>query len=100
MNLPTFNLRRGNGNTAIATGDSNPLNFDVQHEQSRLAQRQADRWLIVGTLVMSTFTVGLFGLPLFLRGLWLQRRAGQSGLSMRPLMVTLIGYSLLFIRRL
>jgi hypothetical protein len=95
VNLPTFNLRRGNGNTAIAAASANPLNFDVQHEQSRLAQRQADRWLIVGTLVMSTFTVGLFGLPLFLRGLWLQRRAQQSGLSMRPLMVTLIGYSLL-----
>jgi hypothetical protein len=96
VNLPTFNLKRGNGKAAIAAaGAKGPLNFDAQHEQSRLAQRQADRWLIVGTLVMSTFTVGLLGLPLFLRGLWLQRRAQQSGLSMRPLMVTLIGYSLL-----
>ena len=35
---------------------------------------------------------GIFGLPLFLRGLFLQRQAQRAGLSVRPIIVTLIGY--------
>ena len=41
---------------------------------------------------MGTLVLGLIGLPIFLRGVWLMRRAQQSGLSVRPIMVTLIGY--------
>ena len=41
---------------------------------------------------MGTAILGIFGLPLFLRGLFLQRRSQRSGLSVRPIIVTLIGY--------
>ncbi|MFE6922085.1 hypothetical protein ACFVAV_13645 [Nocardia sp. NPDC057663] len=68
------------------------VTFDEHHEESRLAQRHADRWLTAGTALMGTYVLGIFGLPLFLRGVWLQRRAQRSGLSVRPVIVTLIGY--------
>jgi len=61
-------------------------------EQSRLAERSADKWLIAGTLLMGTNAAGILGLPLFLWGLKKMRDASSSGLSVRPLMVTLIGY--------
>src|SRR3546814_8667438 len=48
--------------------------------------------MIGGTLLMGTGALGLFGFPLFLRGLRLQMAAAKAGLSVRPLMVTLIGY--------
>ena len=82
MNLGTLNLRPGNGSAK----------YDEQHEESRQAQRQADRWLIAGTLLMGTFVFGFVGLPFFLRGVWLQRTAQKTGLSVRPIIVTLIGY--------
>ena len=64
-----------------------------EHElKSRQVQRQADRWLISGTVLMGTLVLGIIGLPLFMRGLFLLRRAQREGLSVRPLMVTLIGY--------
>ncbi|WP_374159613.1 hypothetical protein ACEWX3_13070 [Mycobacterium sp. G7A2] len=64
-----------------------------EHElNSRQVQRQADRWLISGTVLMGTLVLGIIGLPLFMRGLFLLRRAQREGLSVRPLMVTLIGY--------
>ncbi len=66
--------------------------YDDHQEQSRLAQWQADKWLIAGSFFMGTAILGLIGLPLFLRGLMLQVRAQKSGLSVRPTMVTLIGY--------
>ncbi|WP_299572137.1 hypothetical protein [uncultured Williamsia sp.] len=66
--------------------------FDEHHERSREAQRRSDRWLIVGTLLMGTLVLGPIGLVAFVRGLLLIRRAERDGLSVRPLMVTLIGY--------
>lgn len=66
--------------------------LDEHHEQSKRAQRQADRWLIVGTVLMGTLVLGPVGLPIFCRGVVLFRRAARAGLSVRPLMVTLIGY--------
>ncbi|MFE5478417.1 hypothetical protein ACFQ9R_22130 [Nocardia sp. NPDC056541] len=92
MNLPTFVKRR--------TGSGNPPSSDIrtagsydEHEaESRASQRRADVWLTAGTALMGTYVLGLFGLPIFLRGVWLQRRAQQEGLSVRPLIVTLIGY--------
>ena len=68
------------------------LPLDEHMEESRLAQRQADRWLISGSILIGTAALGIFGLPLFLRGVWLLRRAQQNGLSVRPMMVTLLGY--------
>ncbi len=61
-------------------------------EQSRLAQRQADKWLISGSFLIGTAALGIFGLPLFLRGVWLLRKAQRDGLSVRPMLVTLLGY--------
>jgi len=83
VNLPTLNLGRGG---------SDSLTYDKHHEESRQAQRQADRWLITGTLLMGTMFIGFVGLPFFLRGVWLQRKAQRAGLSVRPIIVTLIGY--------
>ncbi len=97
MNLPLINRRAGNSKTATAPTASPPTNggpvtLDDRLEQSRLAQRRADKWLIAGTLLMGANVPGIFGLPLFLYGLALLRRALKSGLSVRPIMVTLIGY--------
>jgi hypothetical protein len=64
----------------------------VHFEQSRLAQRQADKWLISGGILIGTAALGIFGLPLFLRGVWLLRKAQRAGLSVRPMLVTLLGY--------
>jgi hypothetical protein len=61
-------------------------------ERSRLAQRQADKWLISGSILIGTAALGIFGLPLFLRGVWLLRRGQRDGLSVRPMLVTLLGY--------
>jgi hypothetical protein len=68
------------------------IGLDDHVEESRQAQRDADKWLISGTILMGTAILGIFGLPLFIRGLFLQRKAQMSGLSVRPIIVTLIGY--------
>jgi len=78
LNLPTLNV----------TGSG----LDEHMEQSRLAQRRADKWLISGSLLIGTAALGVFGLPLFLRGVWLLRRAQRDGLTVRPMLVTLLGY--------
>ena len=69
-----------------------PTPYDDHQERSRQAQWQADKWLMSGSFFMGTAILGLIGLPLFLRGLVLQVRAQQDGLSVRPTIVTLIGY--------
>jgi hypothetical protein len=66
--------------------------LDTHHEQSRAAQRQADKWLLGGSFFMGTAILGPIGLPLFLNGLRLQRNAAKAGYSVRPRIVTLIGY--------
>ena len=80
MNLPTVRA------TGIEAG------LDDHMEKSRLAQRQADKWLISGSILIGTAALGIFGLPLFLRGVWLLRKAQRDGLSVRPMLVTLLGY--------
>ncbi|MFE6862193.1 hypothetical protein [Nocardia sp. NPDC057668] len=90
--MPTFSfLRRGDASSGVASGGA----LDQHDAESRDAQRRADRWLIAGTALMGTYVLGLAGLPLFLRGIWLQRRAQQAGLSVRPILVTLLGYLIL-----
>src|SRR5262249_40308626 len=76
----------------ILASDASPLTLDEQLDQGRLAQRRADKWLIAGALLMGANVPGIFGLPLFLYGLALLRRAQRAGLPVRPTMVTLIGY--------
>jgi hypothetical protein len=93
MNLPTLNLRNSGKKAPILPGrNDNGPTYDEHHEDSRRAQRQADYWMIAGTALMGTLVLGIVGLPLFLYGVWLQRRAQHAGLSVRPLIVTLIGY--------
>ncbi|HKY17126.1 MAG TPA: hypothetical protein VJM33_19515 [Microthrixaceae bacterium] len=72
--------------------DISGIGYDDHVVASKQAQRDADKWLISGTILMGTAILGIFGLPLFLRGLFLQRRAQLGGLSVRPIIVTLIGY--------
>ena len=78
--------------TAAGTGS---VGFDDHVEESRLAQKAADRWMIGGAILMGTAILGIFGLPLFLKGLFMQRRAQLAGLTVRPIIVTLIGYMVL-----
>ena len=66
--------------------------YDAHQGESSDAQWRADKWMIAGTLLMGTGILGFIGFPLFLRGLWMQRQAANAGLSVRPLIVTLIGY--------
>lgn len=66
--------------------------LDDHHDASRQAQWQADKWMIGGSVFMGTAILGLIGLPLFMYGLMLQVRAQKAGLSVRPIIVTLIGY--------
>ena len=90
MNLPTLNLGRHRG--AVPPTKPSGSGLDEHMEKSRLAQRQADKWLISGSILIGTAALGIFGLPLFLRGVWLLRKAQREGLTVRPMLVTLIGY--------
>ena len=79
----------------MSTNNSVPLGssgYDAHHAESKAAQWQADKWLISGAFFMGTTVLGLIGLPLFVYGLILQNRAKHAGLSIRPTIVTLIGY--------
>jgi len=68
------------------------LNLDAHEQESRRAQRQADIWLIAGSMLLGTMILGFIGIFIFLKGLSLQIKAQKAGLSIRPTMVTLIGY--------
>src|SRR6185503_16197560 len=71
------------------------VGLEEHDEESRLAQRRADKWMIVGAALMGMWAPGLIGFPIFMRGVWLQRQALRAGLSVRPMIVTLIGYLVL-----
>jgi hypothetical protein len=66
--------------------------FDDHHQKSRQAQWQADKWMIGGAFLLGTAILGIFGLPPFLYGMSLQVKAQREGLSVRPVIVTLVGY--------
>ncbi len=66
--------------------------YDAHQDHSAQAQKRADKWMIPGTLLMGTGILGIIGFPLFLWGLRLQVNAAKAGLSVRPVIVTLIGY--------
>jgi hypothetical protein len=90
MNLPTLNLGRNRDSAPRASVSGSGL--DEHMAASAAAQRRADKWLISGSILIGTAALGIFGLPLFLRGVWLLRKAQRDGLSVRPMLVTLIGY--------
>ena len=54
-----------------------------------------DRHLVVGSVLIGTMLLGLFGLPFFLYGLWLLYKAEREGLPVRPALMTFIGYLVL-----
>ena len=87
-----FTDKTGGSGRVMTNPTSGGLSYDQHEEDSKIAQRQADKWLITGTAFMGTLVFGFIGLPIFLRGLYLQRKATQDGMSVRPIMVTLIGY--------
>ncbi len=64
--------------SSVSSADG-PAGLDDHHEQSRLAQRRADKWMIVGAALMGMWVPGLIGFPIFMRGVWLQRQALRSG---------------------
>jgi len=66
--------------------------WDQHQHESSAVQWRADKWMMAGAAFMGTAIFGLIGLPLFARGLVLQVRAQQAGLTVRPTIVTLIGY--------
>ncbi|WP_412457937.1 hypothetical protein [Mycolicibacterium monacense] len=84
----------GSGGKAakVASPPMSASGLDEHMAASQRAQRQADKWLISGGLLIGTAALGIFGLPLFLRGVWLLRKAQRDGLSVRPMLVTLLGY--------
>ena len=69
--------------------------YDEQLERARAIQRRADRNLIIGTGLIGTMILGLFGLPFFIYGLWQLYKAEREGLPVRPVMMTFVGYLVL-----
>ncbi|WP_290583172.1 hypothetical protein [Ketobacter sp.] len=76
----------------LTTSMSGMNALGTHDERSRQAQWQADKWMMSGALFLGSAVFGIIGLPLFLRGLALQLKAQRAGLTVRPMMVTLIGY--------
>ncbi len=72
--------------------ESGFVQLDTHHSASANAQWAADKWMITGTVFMGTAIFGFIGFPFFLYGLHLQMQAAKAGQSVRPLIVTLIGY--------
>jgi hypothetical protein len=66
--------------------------YDEHYEKSREAQRRADKWMTAGTITLGPAVLAVIGFPLCVRGLLLLRQAQRSGLSVRPLICTVIGY--------
>jgi len=75
-----------------STLDTHSTAYDAHQELSRQAQWRADKWMMVGVFFIGTAVLGLIGLPFFLYGLSLQIKAAKQGMSVRPVLVTLIGY--------
>ena len=51
--------------------------------------------MIIGAALMGMWAPGLIGFHIFMRRVWRQRPALRAGLSVRPMIVTLIGYLVL-----
>ena len=55
------------------------MSLEGHHEESRLAQRRADKWMIVGALLMGMWIPGLIGFPIFMRGVCCSARLNMLG---------------------
>ena len=76
MNVPLLNRFSAAKTPSAADGS---IGLEEHHEESRLAQRRADKWMIVGAGLMGMWAPGLIGFPIFMRGVWLQRQALRAG---------------------
>ena len=92
MNFPRVALRPAANSNGPGDAAVESATYDDHMEESRRIQKRADRWLMVGAFCMGTLVLGVIGFPIFMYGLMILRRAGRAGLSVRPLMVTLIGF--------
>ena len=86
--------RQGAPRMSSPAGGAAP-SYDEQIERARVIQRRADRNLIIGTGLIGTMILGLFGLPFFIYGLWQLYKAEREGLPVRPVMMTFVGYLVL-----
>lgn len=77
------------------TSGSAALRYDELLERAHAVQKRADRHLIIGSVLIGTMLLGLFGLPFFLYGLWLLYKGEQEGLPVRPALMTFVGYLVL-----
>ncbi len=64
-------------------------------ERAKSIQRNADRHMIIGSLLIGTMVLGLFGLPFFFYGMWQLYKAEREGLPVRPALMTFLGYLVL-----
>ena len=51
------------------------VGLEDHHDESHRAQRHADKWMIVGAALMGMWAPGLIGFPIFMRGVWLDRKS-------------------------
>jgi hypothetical protein len=68
-----------------------PLNYDDILAQSDSIQKRADTFILIGGAIIGTTVFGLIGLPFFIYGLWLIKNAEDSGLPIRPYVMTFVG---------
>ena len=70
---------------------SSTLDYDTVLADSARIQKRAD-WFILGRgALIGTTILGLIGLPFFLYGLAIIRKAEKDGLPVRPYMMTFVG---------
>jgi hypothetical protein len=57
VNLPVLGRRSAAGK-----------GLEGHHDESQLAQRRADKWMIAGAALMGMWVPGIIGFPIFMRG--------------------------------
>jgi len=72
------------------TRDVSP-GYDVLLERGKAIQKRADLHLMIGCALIGTMVLGLFGLPFFFYGMWLNYKAEREGLPVRPHLMTFVG---------
>ncbi len=65
--------------------------YDDALEAAKAVQARADRLIVIGMGFLGTMVFGLIGLPFFLRGVFILRKAERDGLAVRPTMMTFVG---------
>lgn len=68
------------------------LSYEEHLAASKAVQKDADKWLLAGSIGMGSMIFGLIGLPMFLYGLHKMNNAAKAGYTVRPILVNIIGY--------